>query len=151
MRTRIESGYQNLEAYDPGKTTGYAYFRVPHDAPMELKQVGQIPDGVMGFIDRDIWDDADIVVAEQFILDGRTVKPELEPLKIEGVLIADAYSLQHELVFQRNNFKKHVTDEKLKEVGWYQKGMPHANDAIRHALAWAKINHRPTLEKYFKE
>lgn len=143
---------KHLEAYDPGKTTGYAWFTIADDTPIELYRCGQIQNGINGFIARDYAPiDADIVVAEQFVLDGRTVRPELEPLKIEGVLIADAYALQHELVFQRNNFKTHVDDARLKDIGWYQKGMPHANDAIRHGLAWAKTSgHLPTLREYFK-
>lgn len=139
-----------IEAYDPGKTTGWARFMIGETWPIELLKAGQIENGVHGFISRPELIDVDVVIAEQFVLDGRTPNPDLEPLKIEGVLIADAYALEHELVFQRNNFKAHVTDDKLKEIGWYQKGQPHANDAIRHGLAWAKTNrHLPTLHSYF--
>ena len=143
---------KHLEAYDPGKTTGYAWFRFSDTQPLVLEKFGQIEDGVEGFIRRDYpMFDADIVISESFVLDGRTIRPNLEPLKIEGVLMADAYALQHELVFQRNNFKTHVDDARLKDIGWYQKGMPHANDAIRHGLAWAKLHHRPTLDAYFRD
>ena len=142
--------YRWIEAYDPGKTTGYAHFKIIQDGPLELVACGQIEGGIYGFLERSIPEDPDIVIAEQFILDGRTPNPDLEPLKIEGVLIADAFALEHELIFQRNNFKAHVTDDKLKEIGWYQKGQPHANDAIRHGLAWAKTQrHMPTLHSYF--
>ena len=30
--------------------------------------------------------------------------------------------------------KGFMTDDKLKRMGWYQRGLPHARDAIRHAL-----------------
>ena len=143
--------YLWIEAYDPGQTTGFAYFKLVEDQPLELINSGQLEGGVHGFLERHIPDDPDIVIAEQFVLDGRTVKPDLEPLKIEGVLIADAYALEHELVFQRNNFKAHVTDELLKRIGWYSPGKPHAMDAVRHGLAWAKTNrHMPTLLAYFQ-
>ena len=139
-----------IEALDPGLTTGWALLELDDKHPMELFDCGQIKDGVEGVLARKFLD-IDILISEQFVLDGRTVKPELEPLRIEGVLMAEAYGLGHQLIFQRNNFKKHVDDAKLKEIGWYQKGMPHANDAIRHALAWAKLNHRPTLETYWSK
>lgn len=140
-----------IEAYDPGKTTGWARFTLEPDQPLQLLTFGQIEGGVKGFITRPGLMDVDIVIAEQFVLDGRTHNPDLEPLKIEGVLIADAYALDIQLIFQRNNFKKHVDDAKLKEIGWYQKGKPHANDAIRHGLAWAKTTmHLPTLRAYFQ-
>lgn len=145
-----------LEAYDPGLTTGWAWFTFEENKPLQLIGYDEIRNGITGFLQRyhgtqDGYDITDIVIAEKFVLDGRTPHPELEPLRIEGALLAEQYQEKYELIFQRNNFKKHVTDEKLKQIGWYQKGLPHANDAIRHALAWAKLHHRPTLEAYFHE
>lgn len=87
-----------------------------------------------------------IVVAEQFVLDGRTPNPDVTPLHIEGALMR-----HYETVwFQRNNFKKHVSNELLKAHDLYWKGEPHAMDSARHALAFMKVNkHMPTLQKYF--
>jgi hypothetical protein len=138
-----------LLAVDPGKTTGASLWKYSETEPLECTWHGQIPDGLQGVIDF-MFDHAepDIVVSEQFVLDGRTPNPDVTPLHIEGALMR-----HYEIVwFQRNNFKKHVSNEMLKAYDLYWKGEPHAMDSARHALAFMKVNrHMPTLQKYFSE
>lgn len=137
-----------LLAIDPGGTSGIALFEVHDDRPIELIRADQWHSGVLGFID--MWrhecmdSKVDLVVSESFRLDGRTPSPDVSPLRIEGALLALA---QCPLIWQQNVMKAHAPDELLKRAGLYQRGMPHANDAIRHAIAWSKLNgHRPTIE-----
>jgi hypothetical protein len=146
---------KRLLALDPGKTTGMSIWQYDAETPLTKIGHGQIEGGVEGFLEYFYpsgmhmpWD---VIVSESFVLDGRTPNPDITPLKIEGVLEAHAFRTGCQLRFQRNNFKAHVDDNKLKEHNFYVKGMPHSNDSMRHALAWAKTSyHRPTLDTYFK-
>lgn len=142
-----------LLALDPGKTTGASLWKYSDTEPLECTWRGQILHGVEGFIKHIIdHPKPDIVVAEQFVLDGRTPNPDVTPLQIEGAILT-YYDTELTLVaFQRNNFKKHVSNELLKAHDLYWKGEPHAMDSARHALAFMKVNkHMPTLKKYFSD
>lgn len=137
-------------ALDPGKTTGWSFWEYGETTPATCLKHGQVEDGLDGYLEHIDKMEADIIVAEQFILDGRTPNPDVTPLKIEGALASYSHGLNVPLVLQRNNFKKHVSNELLKEHGLYWKGEPHAMDSARHALAYLKTQHHyPTLEKYF--
>lgn len=147
---------KRLLALDPGKTTGMSIWMYDAETPLELAGYGQIEGGVEGFLEYlyptngkfMVWD---VIVSESFVLDGRTPNPDVTPLHIEGILESHAHRTNCQLRFQRNSFKKHVDDAKLKELDFYVKGKPHAMDSMRHALAWAKTSmHLPTLEAYFK-
>lgn len=142
-----------LLALDPGRTTGASLWKYSDTEPLECTWHGQIMYGVKGFILYMLDHvDPDIVVAEQFVLDGRTPNPDVTPLKIEGAMMAH-YDPDFTLIaFQRNNFKKHVSNELLKAHDLYWKGEQHAMDSARHALAFMKVNkHMPTLQKYFSD
>jgi hypothetical protein len=147
---------KRLLALDPGKTTGMSIWMYDAETPLELAGYGQIEGGVEGFLEYLYPQDRrympwDVIVSESFVLDGRTPNPDITPLKIEGILEAHAHRTGTLVRFQRNNFKAHVDNDKLKEFGFYVKGKPHAMDSMRHALAWAKTSyHRPTLDAYFK-
>lgn len=147
---------KRLLALDPGKTTGMSIWQYDVETPLQLVGYGQIEGGVDGFLEYlypsdgryMIWD---VIVSESFVLDGRTPNPDVTPLKIEGILESHAHRTRCQLRFQRNNFKAHVSDPLLGKYGFYVPGMGHANDSMRHALAWAKTSyHRPTLDAYFK-
>ena len=147
---------KRLLALDPGKTTGMSIWGYDTETPLTLIGSGQIEGGVEGFLEYlyptdgkfMIWD---VIVSESFVLDGRTPNPDVTPLHIEGILESHAHRTNCQLRFQRNNFKKHVDNDKLKEFGFYVKGKPHAMDSMRHALAWAKTSyHAPTLNAYFR-
>lgn len=142
-----------LLAVDPGKTTGASRWKYSESEPLECVWHGQIGDGINGFIKYILdYAEPDIVVAEQFVLDGRTPNPDVTPLKIEGAMMAYYDPESTLIVFQRNNFKKHVSNELLKAHGLYWKGEPHAMDSARHALAYMKTQrHMPTLQKYFSD
>ena len=146
---------KRLLALDPGKTTGVSIWQYDADTPLTHIGHGQIPDGVYGFIDyfypQGMAQPFDVIVSEQFILDGRTPNPDITPLHIEGVLLGHQERTGKQVRFQRNNFKKHISDEFLKEHNFYWPGSPHAMDSARHALAYMKTSyHAPTLNTYFK-
>ena len=95
-----------LLAIDPGKTTGWSIWSFEKEKPLKLIELGQTEGGVDGYLsswwDRNTW--CEVIVSEQFVLDGRTPNPDITPLKIEGVLMAYVKQFGGELVFQRNNF-----------------------------------------------
>ena len=135
---------------DPGGTTGVAWFNMNADAPIELLEVDQVKGGSDGAIRYLLAHAAsvDILVSESFVLDGRTPKPDVTPLRIEGAMEALHLSgLLPKPVMQRNNMKVHANDVLLKRAGLWKPGQQHARDAIRHGIAYAKSRgHRPTIE-----
>ncbi|MGO2150810.1 MAG: hypothetical protein ACTH32_06370 [Microbacterium gubbeenense] len=146
---------RRILAVDPGGTTGWSLWLMREAAPIEHVEHGMIPGGVDGFITWATesgfvghyaeWPDL-TVVSETFVLDGRTRKPDVTPLKIEGALSV----LFPGWVGQRNTFKSHAPDELLKAHGLWWKGAGHDRDSARHAIAYAKARkHLPTIEKFW--
>lgn len=142
---------KRLLCVDPGGTTGWAIFDYSDTEPLTLRDCGQIERGLTGFLDW--WEGrevhfCDVVVAEDFVLDQRTVSPELVPLRILGALAV----LHPGFIAQRNVMMKHAPDSALRRFGLYVNAQRHARDAIRHGLAWAKTTaHRPSIEKYWPD
>lgn len=142
-------------ALDPGKTTGWSTWRMMPFEPIEHLDHGMVPGGVEGFIQwvhGMEWTEefrksrALRVVSETFVLDGRTRKPDVTPLKIEGALSV----LFPGWVGQRNTFKSHAPDELLKAHGLWWKGAGHDRDSARHAIAYAKARkHIPTIRHFW--
>ena len=138
-------GVTSLLALDPGGTTGWSLWRFTEAMPIEHVAHGQVSGGVDGFVQwwhRQDEQDIDEVVSESFVLDGRTASPDITPLRIEGALAV----LWPGVIYQRNVYKGHVPDAKIKELGLWWAGEPHAVDSMRHALALMKVRrHLPTL------
>jgi hypothetical protein len=128
---------------DPGISTGWSFWEYDEThAPLHLDH-GIIGGGLKGFIEWFDGDDIDEVVCESFRLDGRTLFPEVMPLRIEGAL-AVLWPNTH---FQPNTMKLHLSDRKMKELGIWWKGPGHDRDSARHVYAYLKSHHhRPTLE-----
>ncbi|MBG6106624.1 hypothetical protein [Frigoribacterium sp. CG_9.8] len=139
------SAARRLLALDPGETTGWSIWRYGDETPLTHVEHGMQAGGLRGFIqlmhERD--GQFDEVVAESFILDGRTAFPNITPLRIEGALAA----LWHgPVTLQRNVFKRHAPDALLKELGLWWKGPGHDRDSARHAIAYLLgKKHMPTL------
>lgn len=142
-----------LLALDPGGTTGWSIWQYDALTPAMPFEHGQITGGVQGFVEwwreheRDIEPDVDEVVSESFVLDGRTVSPDVTPLRIEGAL---SVLWPHGVIYQRNTFKAHAPDATLKRLGFWWRGEQHARDSARHALAFLKVRkHLPTVRAYW--
>ena len=134
-----------LLALDPGGTTGWSRWSYDAFTPLRHIDHGQIAGGLVGFVKW--WEkqdecDIDEVVSESFVLDGRTTAPDVTPLRIEGALAV----LWPGVIYQRNSYKAHAPNEKIKALGLWWRGEPHAVDTARHALALMKVRkHMPTL------
>lgn len=138
-----------LLAIDPGVSTGWSLWRYSDTEPLEHLDHGTVHGGLHGFID---WwsgrpsDPREEVVAEDFILDGRTRMPDTTPLEILGALAV----LHPATVRQRNVLKVHAPDDRLREWGLWWRGQGHDRDSARHAIAYMKLRrHAPTIAHYF--
>jgi len=131
-------------AVDPGGTTGVAIWR-PHYGIFTALQV---PNGRLGFFE---WFDScdwaaqskvDLaIVCEDFIIGAHTLKKTLQvdPLRIIGYLEGWSHILDVPFKLQAPATGKGFgTDTKLKHVGWYTPGLPHATDAARHLLTYTR-------------
>lgn len=138
-----------LLALDPGGTSGWSFWRFSDTEPLAHVDHGMISGGNRGFIrwwDETNGGDPDIVVAEIFVDDHRTVSPDTTPLRIEGALDV----LFPAWVGQRNVMKAHAPDSLLKEHDLWWPGAGHDRDSARHAIAYMKtIRHLPTLRAYW--
>lgn len=131
---------------DPGGTTGWSLWQYDALTPPRPIEHGQVSGGLDGFLEW--WEGDDMgyrsmeVVSESFRLDGRTPKPDVTPLRIEGALRV----LRPDVIYQPNTMKMHLTDDRIKALGLWWKGEPHAIDSMRHVWALMRARrHMPTL------
>jgi len=165
-------------AIDPGKATGVAVGRYSITMPMEVIFTEIVTGGTYGFaewlhntqdgktiIDNDCsynfpdeYDDLEYyldIVCENFKLRGGNFAPDLEPLRIEGVIMDHFGNIVN---WHAPADKSLVGDDFLKEHDLWLTGkdVDHedardANDAMLHLFAHAKrIRHMPTLEAYWR-
>lgn len=138
-----------LLALDPGKSTGFAFASIFDSQGLTLLSHGQISGGLDGFIagwERIGGNSADIVIAEGFRLDGRTPNPDTTTLEILGALRV----LRPDFITQMNTAKVHAPDSALKRWGLWLPGEQHARDAVRHLIAYVKLNHHmPSIEMFW--
>lgn len=134
---------------DPGGTTGYAIFDFEEDSEPELVKVGQIRNGVKGFID--FYNDYlsmfnfDKVICESFTLREGIFGADLSPVSVIGAL--EALMQDIEIVYQEPKLKPLCDDTRLKKIGLHLPGKPHANDAMRHGIIYLRnFRHLPTLK-----
>lgn len=139
-----------LLSIDPGKSTGWSVWEYDALTPLRHLAHGTTPDGLRGFLQwwNTSWTAQHFrtyggdLVAEDFILDGRTLIPNTMPLEILGALEV----LWPGYARQRNVMKAHVTDDTLKHLDLWWKGKGHDRDSARHAIAFMKVRrHAPTL------
>jgi len=164
-------------AVDPGVATGVAIGRRSVSMPLEVIFTGIIPGGVMGFsewlyltddgksiMERDCQknfpeDFANMdwhfdVVCETFKLRGGNFAPNLEPLRIEGVImdhfgsIVKWHTPADKTLINDEFLKKHDLWQTGKDVG-HEDGRD-ANDALLHLFINSmRTRHIPTLEAYW--
>lgn len=78
-------------------------------------------------------------VVERYIITPATAKmtQQHDALEIIGALKYLARQHDHRIEMQSpSEAKGYSTDTKLKKVGWYNPGEPHARDASRHVLLY---------------
>ena len=142
-----------LLSLDPGGTTGYAIIDFD-DKYFRIEDSGQISGGLKGFIEYDYekfeLECFDIIVCESFTLREGIYGADLSPVYIIGAL--EALYQEKDIVYQEPKLKPLCDDERLKRMGFYERGKPHRNDAVRHGIIYLRNNkHMPTLVAGWKE
>jgi hypothetical protein len=121
-------------AVDPGGTTGLAWI------VEGIFDSGQLTGGRKAFAQYFAWAvemNPTLIICEDFIISNATARktPQPDAWRILGFL--DLWCSIRSTVFEcytPSQAKGFSTDAKLKHLGWYKKGKPHANDAARHLL-----------------
>jgi len=138
-----------LLAIDPGETVGYAIFR--HG---QLDSVGQLtcaskPATVLDLAMRisELVKNVEPltkVVIEDYRVYANKAKMHswnaLHTPKLIGAIQGLCMQYEIPVVLQGASSMQFCTNKKLKEWGYYQQGMSHANDAIRHGCYYLLFN-----------
>ena len=134
-------------AIDPGETTGYALFD-----GVDLDRLGQVS---TGHVDtsviplRKLFENVepDIVVVEEYRVYAWRAKQHswssLHTPRLIGCIETLCEIHRKPIAMQGAGIvKQFVTNDKLKDWGFYIKGQPHARDATRHACYFIIFNSR---------
>jgi hypothetical protein len=123
-------------AVDPGGTTGAA-LGVINDKTAKVSAFQMTPLDFCVWAHRFVSENADglVIVIERFTITQRTVQSarQYDALEITGVLkyLAHIYDVETRIQ-QPADVMRLFSDDKLKALQYYEKGKPHANDALRH-------------------
>lgn len=121
---------------DPGGTTGLAVW----SPGLKLHLVELTPDDAVDWMS----EVAQGATKKHFVVERYTITPatakmsqQHDALEIIGALKFLVRKYGHTLSMQTPaEAKGYSTDQKLKNIGWYQAGKPHARDASRHVLLY---------------
>lgn len=143
--TKVQTRTLRVLTFDPGETTGYAFFEAP-----ELIEAGQIPTGSLKIglpLITDLMNDKKpqaIVVEDYRIYRSKAkihIGSDLHTARLIGTI--ETLCAQHNIPLYKQSAaiaKKFCTDEKLHIWNLWQTGKRHANDAIRHGVYFMLFN-----------
>jgi hypothetical protein len=125
---------------DPGETTGWALFHFQH--LVRCGQIETVKDGEIqwGNLHHLFWETlpAFVVCEDYRIYAHKLARHTFSPvitLRLIGGIELTCYQNNWPIVYQMaTTAKGFVTDEKLKEWGFWQENMRHSRDAIRHGI-----------------
>lgn len=125
-------------ALDPGGTTGYAIGEILDKPPMLIEYSEQRFDesGLYGWLEEK---DPDYLVCEDFAYRNRArAGLDLTPVKLIGIIAMYANLHRGCILYMQtaSQGKGHFSNEHLKSLGVYKKGLGHGRDALRHLLHW---------------
>ncbi len=130
-------------AVDPGGTTGMAWWG--YRPAGESVSFTEEPDR-FHLYDRVRVARPDVIICENFVPRSGALTFQPEALRIIGYLEGWAQENGVEFVLQTPaQAKSFATQAKLKAVGWWPKGLGHAQDAARHLLVYLCTNPRGRL------
>lgn len=122
---------------DPGGTTGIALWS--KGGGLTLREMPTAIEAVDWISDMTHVLAPTVFVVERYIITPATAKmsQQHDALEIIGAIKYLTRVNGHEVVMQTPaEAKAFSTDDKLKTLGWYQRGQPHARDASRHVLLY---------------
>ncbi len=134
---------QSIAVFDPGGTTGYALWNTSlyADGRSDVRFYEQTDRFMLYEWVRAVT--PNIIVCENFIPRPGALSFQPEALRIIGYLEGWAEENGAEFVLQTPaQAKSFGTAAKLKAVGWWPKGLGHAQDAAKHLLVYLCTNPR---------
>ena len=124
-----------LLALDPGRTVGWAAF--DKGASGERYHSGQVKDDQVWHLlesSKLNLKGLDLLIVESFKY-RQLPKADLTPVEVIGIVKEWARQFQVDVTWQTpSQAKFFFTDDRIKKLGLYQPGKPHAMDAMRHLL-----------------
>jgi hypothetical protein len=141
---------KRILSLDPGGTTGITVLEFD-TKEVRILEATQVKGDLSGFL---AWQEKfdtpiDIIVCESFTLRPGIHGANLSPTYIMGAL--EALYKDFDIIYQEPKLKPLCDDQRLKKMGLYRSGQPHANDATRHGIIYLRNNrHMPTLLKGWK-
>lgn len=137
-RTRRTARFEGrVLAIDPGETTGWATFEA-----CDLTQAGQFPVNDLEAFDTFVTDHRpDVMVIENYRVyasrAAQHVGSEVNTAQYIGILKFLGGMYQIPIALQMaHQAKGWVSDARLHQLGLFQTGHRHANDAVRHGVYW---------------
>lgn len=131
---------------DPGSTTGiFTISMWSGDTVTQMSRAQLPPEDVEGWLAQ--WFDAEpttILFIERYFITQRTTKMSRQPaaLEVTGVVKNLCHHLGIAVKVQaKSDASKLAHDSVLREIGWYTRGMRHANDAAKHVLLGMSRTH----------
>lgn len=131
-------------AVDPGKTTGFALWSALKPSEAVISQAEN--DVFLPYADRLMTAHGPelLIVCEAYIISPETLKKsrQTDPLEVIGVLRYLAF--RHGSTFaplqKAADAKTVVPNDRLRTLGWYERGADHGRDAARHLALWLLKN-----------
>ncbi len=132
--------YEAVIAYDPGGTTGVAWFAPGHGKAPTTVEVPGFRLGMYSYLDSIElqWAGREVMIlGELFTPRKGALTTQLDAIYINGA--AEAAAHRQGWGFQLRtpaDAKSFSTGEKLRKLGWWVVGGDHARDANKHLLLW---------------
>lgn len=143
MAKRVKPFVGRLLAFDPGQTTGYSFWLADDKGPA-ISKCGQldtwpIENAVKAFTHiLDVHDPSQVVFEAYRVYSWKTEEhtwSDVPTLHVIGCL--ETLCIQRGIPFctqSAQQAKNFVTDDKLKNWNFWERGQKHARDAIRHGF-----------------
>lgn len=125
---------KRILALDPGGTCGWSIW-----VGTELEEMGQDPPAeFFKVLRRELERGIDVVVYERYVLRANAsramIGSEFEVVQVIGVVRYLCKEAGVVCIGQMPAQRMFFTNERLKEMGVYRRGAPHALDSVRHGL-----------------
>lgn len=132
-------------ALDPGETTGYAVYsrytsQGGYERSLTSSQMGSHPHHLALYEFLELAQ-PQVVVCEDFKYQRGPGGHNLTPVEYIGVVKLWTAERHVPLVLQPRSRKTLWDDGKIKELGLWKPGKPHAMDAVRHLLYYLTVDH----------
>lgn len=133
--------HETLLIVDPGITVGWAIFmetRLTHYGQLRVASTNPTLEQLRAPMEKLLYEfEPDYVLAEEYRIYAHKTQQHANSTvpTLKQVTILEQLCNEQGIPFclqGASRGKGFVTNDRLREWGWYQRGQPHANDAIRH-------------------